>query len=118
MNGQPVPDQVLGPLVRQAVAGLQDQHLEHQHMIKSRPATLRAVRARHRPLEITTEQFKIHNRSQPFQGIALGREFLQALLNVEKSSLTPHPLPPSRTQLIESRTSQNSQVFGAVQSVT
>src|SRR5271170_213902 len=30
---QPVPDQVFGAFVRQIVAGLQNQRLEHQHMI-------------------------------------------------------------------------------------
>ena len=94
---------------------MKDQYFEHQHVVESRPPTLRAVRARHRPLEGRTEQLKIHNRTQPFQGIALGREFLQALLNIEKSSLTPHPPPPSRTRLIESRTDQNCQVFGGLQ---
>ncbi|MFI4983434.1 MAG: sterol desaturase family protein, partial [Nevskiales bacterium] len=48
----------------------------------------------------------------------LGREFLQPLLNVKKPSLTPHPPPPSRTRLIESRTAQNRQVFGGLQLVT
>src|SRR5271156_2065218 len=83
-------------------------------MIKSRPATLRAVRARHRPFEISAEYLKIHHGVQPLQGITLGREFLQPLLNIEKPWLTPHPPPPSRTRLIESQSGQNDQVFGGV----
>src|SRR5271170_7465137 len=84
-------------------------------MSTSRPATLRAVRARHRPFEISAEYLKIHHGVQPFQGITLGREFLQPLLNIEKPWLTPHPPPPSRTRPIESRTGQNCQVLGGLQ---
>src|SRR5271170_2388516 len=83
-------------------------------MSTSRPATLRAVRARHRPFEISAEYLKIHHGVQPLQGITLGREFLQPLLNIKKPWLTPHPPPPSRTRTIESRTGQNCEVFGGV----
>jgi hypothetical protein len=62
--------------VRQVVTGLQNEHLEHQHMIEGRPATFRAVRARHRPLQIRPEQLEIHHRAQSLQAVALRRELL------------------------------------------
>jgi hypothetical protein len=86
----------IGPLVRQAVARLKDQHLEHQHMIKSRlppfepseRVTARSRSARDGSKSITAVS---HSRASPF-----GESPLR-LLNVEKASLTPHPPPPSRT---------------------
>jgi hypothetical protein len=39
-EGKPILTQVLAALVRQRVHGLQQQDLEHQHMIEGRPATL------------------------------------------------------------------------------
>ena len=94
---QPVADQVFGALVRQIVAGLQNQRFEHQHVIERRAAAFRAVRAWHRAFEIRPEQREIHHRIQPFQAVALGRELLQPLVNVEKPALSPHPRPPART---------------------
>jgi hypothetical protein len=69
---QPVLDQILGSLVRQAVAGLQDRRLEHQHMIESRPIASRSLRARYRSFQIAAEQLEINEYIQPFQLIALG----------------------------------------------
>ena len=69
---QAILDQIFGSLVRQAVAGLKDQHPEHQHVIKRRPTALRPIRARNRAFEIGAEQLKIHHAIQPFQLVALG----------------------------------------------
>jgi hypothetical protein len=66
------------------VARLQNERLEHQHVIKRRPPAFRAVRARHRPLQIRPEHFEIDHRAQPLQAVALGRELLQPLVNVKK----------------------------------
>ena len=90
---QPVADQIFGPLVRQIVAGLQDQRFEHQHVVEGRAAAFRAVRAQHRALQIRPEQREIHHPIQPFQAVALGRKLLQSLVNVEKSCLPPHSAP-------------------------
>src|SRR5512133_2291682 len=114
---QPVADQVFGALVRQIVTGLQNQRLEHQHVIERRAAAFRAVRAWHRAFEIRPEQLEIHHGIQPFQAVALGRKLLQPLINVEKPRLSPHPHPPMRNRLIASQTDQNRQVFGGLQLV-
>ena len=91
---KPVLDQELGPLVRQAVAGLQDQHLPHQHMVERRTTAATAVGARHSPLQIRPEKLKIHQTIQPLKRVALRRKLLQTLLNIEEPGLTPHPTPP------------------------
>jgi hypothetical protein len=59
------------PLPPQAVHRLQQQDLEHQHAIEGRPAALRAVRARHRPLQLRAEHREIHQRGDPLEVIAL-----------------------------------------------
>jgi hypothetical protein len=97
------------------VARLQDQHLEHQHVVERRPAALRSVRARHRPFEVRPKQLEIHYGIQPFQLVALGRELFQPFLDIEKSTLTPHPQPPSQARSIESRTAKKREVLGGLQ---
>ena len=57
--GEPVAQVELTPFVGQVVLGLQDQDLEHQHVVERRSATLRAVRPRHGPLELGPEQLEI-----------------------------------------------------------
>jgi hypothetical protein len=52
------------------VAGLQDQRLEHQHMIESRPTASRSVRARYRSFQLAAEQLEIDECIQPFQPVA------------------------------------------------
>src|SRR5215469_491251 len=84
-------------------------------MIKWRPAAPRSLRAPHRALQIRPKQFEIDHRTQRFQGIALGRELLQPLLNIKKPCLPPHLRPPASTQAIESQTTLNSQVIGGLQ---
>jgi hypothetical protein len=102
MNESPVLDQKLGPLVRQAVAGLQDQHPEHQHMVERRTAAAGAVGPRHSPLQIRPEKLKIHQTIQPLERVALRRKLLQTLLNIEEPGLTPHPTPPFAISSTES----------------
>jgi hypothetical protein len=65
-------EQILGSLGRQAVAGLPDQRLQHQHMIESRPTASRSVRARYCSFQIAAEQLEIDQCIQPFQLVALG----------------------------------------------
>jgi hypothetical protein len=85
-----------------------------EHVIKRRAAAFRAVRAWHRAFEIRPEQLEIHHRIQSLQTVALGRELLQPLVNVEKPRLSPHPHPPMRNQIVASQTHQNHQVFGGL----
>ena len=94
-EGQPVLDQVLGPLVRQRVHRLQQQHLEHQHVVEGRTAALRAVRPRHRPLQIRAEPLEVHQRRDALQVVALGRQLPQPLLDIEEARL-PSLHPASR----------------------
>ncbi len=51
-------DQEFGPLVRQRVAGLQDQDAEHQ--IAGRSVALRAIPARHGAFQLRPERLEIH----------------------------------------------------------
>jgi hypothetical protein len=81
---QPVADQLLGPLVRQIVARLHKERLEHQHVIEGRAAALCAVRTRHRALQIAAEQLEIDHRVQPLEAVAFGRDLPQPLVNVKK----------------------------------
>ena len=56
---QPVLDQIFAALVRQRMHRLQDQHLEHEHMIERRPTALRAVAARDRRFQRRPEHLEI-----------------------------------------------------------
>ena len=99
---KPVLDQELSPLVRQAMAGLQDQHLEHQHMLERRTTASGAVGPRHSPFQIRPEKLKLHQTIQPLERVALGRKLLQTLLDIEEPGLTPHPTPPFAIRSTES----------------
>jgi hypothetical protein len=99
---EPVLDQEFGALVREAMAGLEDQDLEHEHVIERRATAARAVRPRHGSLQVRPEELEVHQPVQPVQRIALGRELLQTLIDVEEPGLPPHPTPPSLTTTMKS----------------
>jgi hypothetical protein len=63
---------------------LQQQDLEHQHVIEGGPAALRAVGARHGPLQLGAEHHKIDQHGDPLEVIAPGRQFAQPFLHVEE----------------------------------
>jgi hypothetical protein len=85
---QTVVDEVLRPLVREAVGGLDHQDLEHQHRIERWPAALRPVRVGQRLVEGWAEHPKVHRSRERFQLIAQIAEPLQAILDVKE---TPVP---------------------------
>jgi len=85
-RGRPVLDQILGALVRQIVASLQDECLEHQHVIERRAPAFRAVRARQRPLQIRPKQFEIDYCAQPLQACRLLAES-----SLNRSSMSKNP---------------------------
>ena len=72
-EGEPVLDEIFGSLVRKIMACLQDQSLEHEDMIKRRPAAFRTVLTRNRLLQIGAERFKVHDRIQPLKIVAFRR---------------------------------------------
>lgn len=109
---EPVLDQELRALVRQRVAGLEDQHLEHEHEVERRPSPLGPVRTRHGTGEVVPEQFEINDAAQPLQRVALGREILQTLIDVEKTGLTAHHSTSQADDAITSRNPSNREVFG------
>jgi hypothetical protein len=74
---------------------LQDQHLEHQHMIKRRSPTLASIRARNSLLEVGAKQLKIDEPLQPLQIVALRRGLSQPLVNIKKARLRSHSNTPS-----------------------
>ena len=92
---QPVAQIKLGALVAETVLGLQDQHLEHQHMVKGRPATLRAIGPRHSALELRAEDLEVDDLGQPFEGITLPRQQGQPFVEVEKAEHPSQPVPPA-----------------------
>ena len=69
---------------------LQDQHLEHQHMIERRPPTLGSIRASNSLLKVGAKQLKIDEPLQPLEIVALRRELSQPLLNIKKARLPSH----------------------------
>lgn len=94
---------------------LQDQDLEHEHMLEGWASALRAVSPRHGPLQIRSEKIEVDQPLRPFEIIALRREFFQSFVNIEKASLTArHPAPKSAQQM-ESYSTLNHEVFGGVQ---
>src|SRR5215218_8921577 len=76
--------------------------LEHEHVIERWASAARAVRPRHGSLQVRPEELEVHQPVQPLQRIALGREILQTLIDVEEPGLPPHPTPPSLTTIMES----------------
>jgi hypothetical protein len=77
------------------VARLQDENLEHEHMIEGRAAALGAVGSWHRSNEIRPEQLEVHDGAQPFELVAFGRELLQPFVDIEEPGLTTHATPPA-----------------------
>ena len=65
---EPVPDLVLGLVVRERVERLQHQHLEHQHCVVRRPATLRPLRPIECRLEFTANSSKSTTDSHRWSG--------------------------------------------------
>jgi hypothetical protein len=113
--GESIAQIKLGPFVAQIVLRLQDQHLEHQHMVKGWSPALRAICSRHCRFHFLPEELEVHHRSQTFQVIALLRQAGQPLLDVEETSLTRHiRLLPGRLHHTTG-TGQAREVFGGVQ---
>ena len=112
---EPVLDQELRALVRERVAGLQDQHLEHEHAVERRPSPLRPIRPGHGTGEVGPEQLEIDDAAQPLQRVALGREILQTLIDVEKTGLTAHRSTSPTADPITPRNASNHEVFGGDQ---
>jgi hypothetical protein len=88
-EGKPVLDQVFRPLIGQRVARLQDQDLEHQHVIIGRAATLGPFGPRDGTLQFEPECLEIYQRTQPLQIVALGGELSESLLHVKEPRLPP-----------------------------
>ena len=97
------------------MAGLQDQHLEHEHEVERRPSPLRPIRPGHGTGEVGPEQLEIDDAAQPLQRVALGREILQTLIDVEKTGLTAHRSTSPTADPITPRNASNHEVFGGVQ---
>jgi len=94
---------------------LQDQDLEHEHMVEGRAPALASIGAWHRTHQIRPEDLEIHNGVQTLEIIALRRQFLQPLVNIEEPALATHPMPPDSTENRESQHAPNCEVLGGVQ---
>ena len=106
--------EILGPLVRQRVAGLQDQDPEHQHVVVGRAAALRAIRARHRLLELGPERLEIHQRVHPLQVIALRRQLPQPRVNVKQPGSRAMIHPIANPDSVNHQRPRHARVFGGV----
>lgn len=98
LPGQAVTHEIFRGLVAQAIHRLQDQHLEHQHMIERRTTTFGAIRARNRTLQVRTEQREIDRPVQLLQHVALLRKTRQAFFNVKKPRCLHCPTSPPRSR--------------------
>lgn len=92
---QAVADQIGDLLQRQAMQGLQHQHLEFQHHVEAGPAALRRIAPSHRLGQNPAEDLEIDRRRQLLQRIALGGKLRQTVLNVPEARLPLHALPLS-----------------------
>ena len=54
---------------------LQDQYLEHQHVIERRAPTLRAIGTRHRRFQVGAKHLEVDQRLDPLQIISGGAKF-------------------------------------------
>src|SRR5271166_5968089 len=106
-----VLDEVLGPLVRKIMTGLEDQYPEHEYMIEGWPAAFRPVLARHGLLKIGTERLEIHVPVQPLQIVAFRGKLSEPILNIEKARLPRHRHPLRIIWRSESAHSQKSPGF-------
>jgi hypothetical protein len=111
--GQSVAQVELSALVTETVLGLQDQHLEHDHMVERRSSALRTIGPRHRPLELGPKQLEVDHRGKPLELVTLGRQPRQSILEVEETRLHHHPVP-RRHRPIQAPTPSNREVFGGV----
>jgi hypothetical protein len=94
MNEKPVPDLVLGLVVRERVQHLQHQALEHQHRIVWRPPAPGAVRALERGVQLRPEELEADHCRQPLERIARRRQCRIPLVQIEQARLSRHAIPP------------------------
>jgi hypothetical protein len=73
------------------MARLQNEDLEHQDVIVGRTTAFGPLAAWHRALQVRSEDLEIHDGIQPLEVIALGRQLLQPLVDIEQPQLTAHP---------------------------
>ena len=84
---------------------------EHQHMVVGRAAALRAVRARHGPLELGPERLEVHQRVHPLEVVALRRQLPQPRVHVKQPRLPRHDPPRRRSRPSESSTGRGAHGF-------
>jgi hypothetical protein len=59
-TAQPVAQEEFGLFIAEPVHRFEDQNLEHQQMVKRRPAALRSIGARNRLLQFRVENFEVY----------------------------------------------------------
>ena len=99
---QPVPDLELRGVIRQRVERLKDQDLEHQHRVVGRAATLRSVGPLQRGRQLRPERFEVDQSRELHQRIAVLRQALITLIQIEEPWLN-HPSLPNADSIRESR---------------
>lgn len=82
-------------MIRQAVGGLNHQHLEHHHRVERLTAALGTIGIGHCIHQIRPEHLEINRTGKGFELITKITEALEAFVNVEKSRLTAHRSPPA-----------------------
>src|SRR5271167_952438 len=94
---------------------LQDQNLEHQHMIERRPPTLASIRARNSLLQVGAKQLKIDKPLQPLEIVSLRRQLSQPLLDIKKARLSSHSTLRLQPDEVNQPVADSTRVFGGVQ---
>ncbi len=90
---------------------LQQQHLEHQHVVKGRAAALAAIAPRDGPLQLRPELLKVHKGGDTLEVVTLGRQLPQPIRHVEEARLPNHRRRPAHQVRIESACRPMSQRF-------
>ena len=99
---EPIPDLELRGVVRQRVERLKDQDLEHQHRVVGRAATLRSIGPLQCGGQLRSESLEVDQGRELHQRVAVLRQTLIALIQIEEPWLT-HPSLPNADSIRESR---------------
>lgn len=98
MCPQPIGDEVLRLVERQAVPGMQRQHPELQTRIDAGPAPVGRITSPKRHLEIGPEHLEIYRTRELLDRVALRRELPKPLPNIPEPRLTPRHAAPHHFQ--------------------
>jgi hypothetical protein len=113
---QAVLDQIFAALVRQRIHRLQDQDLEHEHMIEGRAPAFRTIRAWNRSLQCRAEYFEIDESLHPLEIVALADKSANRSSTSKKPGIhSAMSALPLRHDPLNQLRRDSHRVFGGVQ---